>query len=852
MAIKDITLFTVVPKIPEGLKPLEEMAKNLWFSWNLEIIDLFRSIDQGLWEETGHNPLAMLALLDHDRLHELMGDEGFLFQMNRIFEEFRRYMGERKTFDFGLQVPFDFTVAYFCAEFGLTDCMQIYSGGLGILSGDHLKSASDLGLPIVGVGLLYQRGYFHQYLNADGWQLETYPDNHFHLLPVALERDERGDPLTIEVPIQDRNVKVRIWRIQVGRVPLFMLDTNTVENMEEDRDITSTLYGGDRGMRLKQLVVLGIGGIRALDRLGIQVSVFHMNEGHSAFALIERIRLLMAKHRLSFEEAREAVYCSSIFTTHTPVPAGIDLFDPGLLSSVLGPYIHSAGISLKTFLAMGSPDGGIPNGSLNMAVMALKNASKSNGVSRLHQKVSCRMWSHLWPGLPEEDIPIEGITNGIHIPSWISSDMAILLDRYLGRRWTEDPDNTKIRERVNRIPSAELWRTHERRRERLVAFARGRLHEQILQRGAQRMDLQRASEALNPQALTIGFARRFASYKRGDLILRDPARLATIVNDPKRPVQIIFAGKAHPQDHPGKEVIKNIVHLAQQPEFRQKIVFIEDYDLNVARYLVQGSDVWLNNPRRPLEACGTSGMKAAANGALNLSVLDGWWAEGYGPGLGWAIGSGEEFEDPNYQDEVESQAIYNLLEKTIVPLFYDRGPDNLPRDWIGMMKSSMQTLVSQFNTHRMLQDYVHRCYVPSALYWGRIEANHFEGIGQLTVWMRYLKANWSKLQIVRKETGARGGIEAGQPLKVEVYMRLGDLSAKDLSVDIYYGRVDSRANFLNRSTIPLRDFRKEGDLTIFYGEVPCLEVGRFGFRIRILPFHPFLSNPYSPGLILWG
>jgi starch phosphorylase len=850
--MKEIILYTVIPKIPDGLKPLEEIARNLWFCWNLEAIDLFRSIDQNLWEETGHNPLAMLGLLNPDRLHELMEDEGFLLQMNRILEEFRSYMGEKKPYDFGLETPFDFTVAYFSTEYGLTDCLPIYSGGLGILAGDHLKSASDLRIPVVGVGLLYQKGYFRQYLNVDGWQLETYPDNNFQLLPITLERDEKGDPLTIEVPIRDRKVKVRIWRIQVGRVPLWMLDTNTVENHEQDRDITSSLYGGDMEIRLQQEVVLGIGGVRALDRLGIEPSVFHMNEGHSAFAIIERVRLLMEKHHLSFQEAREAVYSSSVFTTHTPVPAGIDVFDQALLSSVLTEYISSIGISMETFLAMGALDGRATNGSFNMAVMALKNASQTNGVSRLHQRVSRRMWNQIWPNLPEEDVPIEGITNGIHIPSWISSDMEGLLDRYLGRRWTEDPDNSKIRERVNRIPDPELWRTHERRRERLVAFARRRLQEQLLQRGAQKIEIQEASEALNPQALTIGFARRFASYKRGDLILKDPSHLAKILLDPQRPVQIIFAGKAHPQDHPGKEVIKNIIHLAQKPEFRQRIVFIEDYDMNASRYLVQGSDVWLNNPRRLLEACGTSGMKAAANGALNLSVLDGWWAEGYQPGLGWAIGAGEEYDDLHYQDEVESQAIYNLLEKAIVPLFYERGPDNLPRGWVNMMKKSMQTLAAQFNTHRMLQDYVHRFYVPSALHWNRVRSEHFKGACELSAWINHLRAHWPEIRILGKRTDAKSGLEIGQSIKVEVDLFLGKLSPKDLSVEIYYGRVDSKANFLNRSTIPLGHFRQKGEEAIFSGEISCQEVGRFGFRIRILPSHPFLTNPYSLGLILWG
>jgi starch phosphorylase len=850
--MKDVVLYTVVPHLPSRLSPLLELARNIWFSWSLPVIDLFRSIDQNLWEETGHNPLAMLGQLSHERINELFQDEGFLLEMDRIYAEFTRYRDDQKKYNFGLETAVDFTVAYFSAEFGLTDCLPIYSGGLGVLAGDFLKSASDLRFPVVGVGLLYQKGYFRQYLNTDGWQQETYPDNNFHNFPIILERDEKNNPLTIDVPLKDRQVKVRIWRIQVGRIPLFMLDTNNLENTDEDRDITCALYGGNREMRLKQEIVLGIGGVRTLRRLGIQPTVFHMNEGHSALANLERIRLLMEKEHLSFPEAREVAYASSVFTTHTPVPAGIDVFDASLMGSYLGNYIRSLGISLENFMALGSANEHGFKSSFNMAIMALKSSSKTNGVSELHKIVSRRMWQEIWPYLPEEDIPIESVTNGIHIPSYISDDMSGLYNRYLGRRWAEDPDNVSVWMRVNRIPDAELWRTHERRRERLVAFTRQRLQEQTQRRGGQKEEIQAASQVLHPEALTIGFARRFATYKRGDLILKDPARLSKILNNPQRPVQIIFAGKAHPQDSEGKEVIRRIIHLARQPEFRDRIVFIEDYELNVARYMVQGSDIWLNNPRRPLEACGTSGMKAAANGALNMSILDGWWAEGYQLGLGWAIGSGEEYQDSEYQNFVESQSIYDLLERYAVPLFYERGRDNLPRGWIGMMKNSLLNLAGRFNSHRMLQDYVHQLYLPSALNWKKIETENFKGARELTKWIQYVRENWSQLRLLGKRADAKGSIQFGQNLKVEVILQMGRLSSQDLAVDIYYGRVDSKAEFLDRETIPLQDFSQEDGNTVFRGEIPCQKVGRFGFRVRILPSHPLLANPYSLGLILWG
>jgi starch phosphorylase len=852
MKMKEITLFNVVPKIPERLQPLMVMAENLWFSWNLEAIDLFRSMDSRLWEETSRNPLAMLGRLSEDRLHELLKDEGFLLEMGRIYEEFNRYAEEKRTYEFGLKVPAEFKVAYFSAEYGLTDCLPIYSGGLGVLSGDHLKSASDLRVNLTGVGLLYQKGYFRQYLNEDGWQMETYPDNDFHTLPVKLERDERGDPLTIEVSLQERTVKVRIWRVRIGRVSLFLLDTNTVENSEMHRDITSSLYGGDVEMRLKQEIVLGIGGVRALHRLGIAPHVFHMNEGHSAFALIERIRGLMETQRLSFEEAREAVFCSSVFTTHTPVPAGIDVFGKDLIATMLGDYIRNLGISLETFMELGSHGDKGPVHSLNMAILAIKNAARTNGVSRLHQNVSRSMWSYLWPSVPATDIPIEGITNGIHIPSWISNDLRSLLNRYLGKRWTEDPDNIKVWEQIHRIPDSELWRTHERRRERLITFARKRLEEQLIRQGANKKEVEVAREVLNPEILTIGFARRFATYKRGDLILRDPQRLARILNDSQRPVQVLFAGKAHPKDHPGKEMIKSIIHLAKQPEFRHRLVFIEDYDLNVGRYLVQGVDVWLNNPRRPLEACGTSGMKAAANGALNLSILDGWWAEGYQPGLGWAIGGGEEYGDSDYQDDIESQECYHLLEKTIVPLFYERGKDNLPREWIGVMKKSMKVLAAHFNSHRMLEDYVKHFYLPLSFHWNEVQKEGFKGIRNLTHWMNRMRKSWSGIEVVSKRSDTKEGIALGETLPVEVDLRLGELIPQDLSVDAYYGPVDSKAEFQSRSFLSLKPYHRNGDMTTYKGEIPCQRVGRFGFKIRILPSHPLLVNPYSMGLIRWG
>jgi starch phosphorylase len=528
-------------------------------------------------------------------------------------------------------------------EFGLAEALQNYSGGLGVLSGDHLKSASDLGLPLIAVGLLYQEGYFHQYLNADGYQQESYPINDYANLPVTLQLDADGKPIKISVPMPGRELYAVIWKVQVGRVPLFLLDTNIDDNPRlEDRNLTDRLYGGDRRTRIRQEILSGIGGIRALDKLGMRPTVCHMNEGHSAFLALERIHQLMVERHLTFQQAKELTKASNVFTTHTPVPAGLERFGFDLMDEHFTAYYQSLGLSRDEFLNLGRENMGDYE-LFSLAVLALGVSSATNGVAQLHGVVSREMWRWLYPGVPEDEVPIDSVTNGIHVQTWISGEMATLFDRYLDPSWRNEEYRPEIWQAVDEIPDAELWRTHERRRERLVAFARGRLRAQFENRGMSRSEIEAASEVLNPDALTIGFARRFATYKRATLIFRDIERLKRIVNDPDRPVQFLFAGKAHPHDTGGKELIRQIVHIARDPALHDKIVFLENYDMNLGRYLTQGVDVWLNNPRRPKEASGTSGMKVIYNGGLNCSILDGWWAEGHDPALGWAIGNGEEY-----------------------------------------------------------------------------------------------------------------------------------------------------------------------------------------------------------------
>ena len=711
--MKPIATFKVRPSLPDALKPLLQIAYNLSWSWNHAAIDLFRRLDRDLWETTGHNPVRMLGSIDQSALEAAAKDESLLAHLQGVSKGLDTYLsGQGSWYQREHAENKDLLVAYFSLEFGVTECLSIFAGGLGVLAGDHLKAASDLGLPLVGVGLLYQEGYFRQYLDAAGWQQEAFEDNDFHVLPIEFVPN-----VQVHMTLPDGTVTARVWRAVVGRIQLYLLDTNLPANRPEHRSITAQLYGGDLDMRIKQEILLGIGGVRALDALGLRPTVYHMNEGHSAFLALERIRTLMESQHLTFAEASVLASSSLIFTTHTPVPAGHDYFPAGLMDHYFATFYPRLGISRREFLALGRQDAANDSEDFCMTVLALRLAAFSNAVSKLHGAVSRRMWNSIWRGLPESEVPIGHVTNGVHFRSWVSLEMNQLYDRYLGPKWRHEPADTELWKRTESIPAGELWRTHERRRERLVAFARRRLQVQLKNRGASQSTIDEAEEVLSPDALTIGFARRFATYKRATLLLRDPERLARILNDPQHPVQIIYAGKAHPRDQYGKELIKTIIDLAARPEFRRKLVFLEDYDVAIARYMVQGCNVWLNTPLRPQEASGTSGMKAQANGALNVSTLDGWWDEAWQIGLdtgaevGWAIGKGEPYQDPGYQDQVEAQALYQLLEREIVPAFYERRADGLPRKWIDRMKTSIIRLCPEFNMHRMVIQYANGYYL---------------------------------------------------------------------------------------------------------------------------------------------
>jgi glycogen phosphorylase len=857
--MKPVRTFTVVPALPEPLERLRAVAYNLRWAWSHQAIGLFRRLDANLWEETGHNPVLMLGTVDQFRLDEVAADPGFLAHLERVSRDLDEYAsGDSTWFARTHKSPGPVLAAYFSAEFGVTECLSIFAGGLGLLAGDHLKSASDLGVPLVGVGLLYQEGYFRQHLNDAGWQRELYVDNDFHNLPLDEEPLPDGEPVTVEIPLPGRRAHAQVWRAQIGRVPLYLLDMNLESNAPEDRDITKRLYGGDLEMRIKQEIVLGIGGCRALAAMGATPSVYHMNEGHASFLALERIRSLMQRNGLGFAAAREAASAGLVFTTHTPVAAGHDRFPPDMLLHYLGGYGSEMGLSAHDLLGMGRQNPSDSNEPFCMTVLALRLVSFANGVSRLHGEVSRDMWQGLWPDVVRNEIPIDHVTNGVHIKSWISKEMDDLYDRYLGPRWREEPADRSVWEQVRSIPADELWRTHERRRQRLVAFARQNLRRQLEHDGASRRRLEEAEEALSPVALTIGFARRFATYKRATLLLRDPDRLARILGDANRPVQILFAGKAHPHDDQGKDMIKQIVALSRDPRFKGKLVFLEDYDTAVARSLVQGADVWLNTPRRPMEASGTSGMKAAANGVLNLSILDGWWEEawedsGAAP-IGWAIGRGEPDNASDDLDAEEADALYDLLEQEVVPIFYQRNGDNLPREWVARMKECVATLCCQFNTHRMVREYVDRGYVPAATRYECLTAEGMAGAKALADWRARVQTEWPNVRVAMVSGDANSTPKVGQTMRVQAAVRMGSLAPDDLMVEAYIGKLGAADEFTEGEAVAMDLVGPDDEGGFIYeaSAVPCKRSGLHGLTVRAMPRHVDLPTRFLPGLITWS
>ena len=844
--------FKVVPSLPEPLRPLMDIAHNLWWTWQSEAVELFVRLDRGLWQKYKHNPVRMLGNCPQQRLNEAARDEAYLTLMRRVAANMQRHLDRTSWLHRIEETHDDLTIAYFCAEFGLTECLQIYSGGLGCLAGDHLKSASELGLPLVGVGLLYRHGYFQQYLNADGWQQEYYPVLDFANLPVERVKKPDGQQVKVSVRLPGRDVVIGLWKVRVGRIDLYLLDTSLPENDPADRQITGQLYGGDMEMRIKQELILGIGGVRALTAIGIEPTVFHMNEGHSAFLALERIRRLIETHDVTFDQARQYAAAAHVFTTHTPVPAGIDRFPPEMIQRYFKDYHHALRLDMEGLLALGRENVFVKNEFFSMAVLAIRTSDWANGVSQLHGKVSRGMWQNIWPGVPETEIPISHVTNGVHARSWLSSDLLYLLDRSMGARWQDNPEDQSVWKLINDVPDEELWRVHERRRHRLIAWTRRCLRRQLEARGTNPKQAKSIADALNPRALTIGFARRFATYKRGTLLLRNVKRVTQLLANEERPIQVLIAGKAHPADGGGKELIKQIVQFARDHEVGHQIVFIENYDINVARYLVQGCDVWLNTPKRGMEASGTSGMKAALNGVLNCSILDGWWDEAHENDLGWAIGRGETYANPDSQDDVESEALYDLLAHQVIPLFYQRDEHDIPHGWVARMKQCISILAPAFNTNRMVQDYAEKFYLP-AYYRGRaLGAKSMAGAITLAEKKEQLRRAWGHLRIDEVQADTVKPLQVLESLGITVDVTLGDLPPDDVRVQAYAGLLDPDGQITDGSPTDLTLDQELGNGRYrFTGKISTGTSGRHGFAVRIVPGGKMFESIVEPGLIYW-
>jgi phosphorylase/glycogen(starch) synthase len=851
--------FTAVANLPGKISRLRELAYNLWWTWNPRARDLFSSLDPKVWARMGNNPVRMLETVSPGRLLEASENASYLGLYGRILQQFDDYMRDRTPAPQigppdGLK--WSSPVAYFSTEYGLHECLPIYSGGLGTLSGDHLKTASDLNIPLTGVGLLYKNGFFRQVIDRNGAQVEEYPENDFSGMPLQIVQDDRGDAVQISLELPGRTLFANIWEAQVGRVSLYLLDTDVPRNTPQDRKITERLYCADPRTRIEQEILLGMGGVRLLRKLGIRPRVYHINEGHSAFLLFERIGSLMTEEGLSFDEASEVVRGSTVFTTHTPVEAGNERFSSELIEHYFANFVKWTGISWSQFWELGRKESG-EGKPFFMTILALKMAHKSNAVSRLHGQVSRRMWREVWKGYDESDIPIGHITNGAHVLSYISHRMKALLDSYLGMDWDRHISDSERWARVQDIPDTLLWRTRYELKQKMIDILRDDLSRNWMKYGYTKTWREELFAKINPAALMIGFARRFAPYKRADMLLSDLDRLDRILNHPTRPVHIVFAGKAHPNDNMGKDLIKKVISICKDERFRGKIFFVEGYDIRIARHLVQGVDVWLNTPRRPLEASGTSGEKVVANGVLNLSISDGWWVEGDDGTNGWTIGPvvkgiSEEMADA---DEEDAQSLFALLENSVIPLFYDRDMSGLPERWIAMIKRSMQTLVPRFNTERMLIDYYRDLYLPTARREHELYRESFRMARELADWKRKIPMRFSSLRLLDVSIeGIRGEtILVERPFDVSVRIDPGKLEPEEVLAELVIGKKDGNGFMEPPDCVPLRPDGKDADGTLtFSASYTVRKNGAYAYGIRVLPFHPNLATKQETGLVYWG
>jgi starch phosphorylase len=845
--MRSLQSFSVRPALPPELSALERLAMNLRWSWDEPTRDLFRWVDTDAWEAMSHDPVRLLGQAPPDRLGALAADPGFLRYLHEVADDLDRYLTAPRWFQTRneTQAPSPLRlVAYFSPEFGISEALPQYSGGLGVLAGDHLKAASDLGVPLVGVGLFYRSGYFSQVLAADGIQQERFTS----LDPDSLALT-RCDGVRVTVDLAGEPLHAQIWRADVGRVGLYFLDADVDGNTPAGRGVTDRLYGGDTEHRLRQEMLLGIGGVRALQALGLSPQVFHTNEGHAGFLGLERVRQLVTEG-LSFAEAVETVRAGCVFTTHTPVPAGIDRFPHDLMQRYFSGFAAECGVAFDELMALGQRDDEPDETRFNMAVMGLRLAARRNGVAKLHGEVSRKMFAGLWPDVPVEEVPIGSVTNGVHAPTWISPEIDDLLTRRVLPEWDGAPASDWAR--VTEVGDDELWRALQQGRERLVVFVRNRLRRLRLAQGYSASDVAWTNSVLDPTVLTVGFARRFATYKRATLLLSQPERLHALLFHAERPIQLVFAGKAHPADQPGKEMIQQIQQFAAQQQVRHRVVFLDDYDMAVARAFYQGSDVWLNNPRRPQEACGTSGMKAALNGALNCSILDGWWDEMFDGQNGWAITSAPEEADVTRRDELEAASLFDLIESQIVPLFYDRGAGGVPRAWVERVKQAYSSLGPKVTASRMLRDYVEGYYEPAARDGDHALADGAARGRALASWRARVTAAWAGVKVAGVEA-ATGPAVLGDERTVTVTVDLGSLEPGDVSVEVVHGAVGAADEILQPEILRLEhDGTDEAGRARYRGCFACSRAGRHGFTVRVVPSHADLASPVELGLTTWA
>jgi starch phosphorylase len=840
--------FTVRSRLPEALIPLQELAYNLRWSWEDRTRDLFRWVDPQIWESTFHDPVRLLSLVGRQRLEQLASDPGFMGLLGEMHADLRRYLEVPRWFQNRAASPLK-GVAYFSPEFGIAEALPQYSGGLGVLAGDHLKAASSLGIPLTGVGLMYRLGYFRQHLNADGWQEERYPvlDPHSMALEVV-------EGVRVQVDLAGEELDAQVWLAQVGRVRLYLLDADVDSNDDDLRAVTDRLYGGGSEHRVRQEILLGVGGVRALEAIGVDAQVFHTNEGHAGFLGLERIRKLITEHDLSWNEAIEAARAGTVFTTHTPVPAGIDRFPRELIERYFSGWAKECGVSIDTLMSLGHFPDEPPDAPFNMAVMGLRLAGRSNGVARLHGRTSREMFQGLWPQVPVEETPIGSITNGVHGRTWVSSQMGDLYSKYVSPAW--DDAAPEEWERIHDARDDELWRAREQGRDALVSFVRERLRASLMDRGVSVTDTEWVDEVLDPRYLIVGFSRRFATYKRATLLLSQPDRLRALLLDEQRPLQLVFAGKAHPADDLGKEMIAQIVRFSRDPQVRHRITFIEDYDIAVARMMYQGSDVWLNTPRRPMEASGTSGEKAALNGALNCSILDGWWDEMFDGSNGWAISSAEGITDLAHRDEVEADSLFEVLERQIIPLFYDRAGARFPRGWITRVKHSIASLGPKVMASRMVRDYLLEMYEPTARQSEQLAADDYSRARQLAEWKHRVSSAWPEVKVVDVDADFPAGpVDLGGEREVTVEVMLGALSTDDVAVELLHGTVAPGDELAAVQVVQLSldtTAKTHHGALRYRGSFRCDSAGRYGYTVRIVPSHPDLGSPLETGCVAWA